>query len=84
MGEHQRRNGYSRPAAVVETVTVRVTGRDPAPMALDELPPPMGTPRRAAEGPAVLAEPDCTVWLPAGWTAAVGGGGSWILRRSRS
>jgi hypothetical protein len=40
--------------------------------------------RSDAVGPCVLAEPDCTVWVPDGWTAEVGGGGSWILRRSKS
>jgi hypothetical protein len=51
-------------------------------MSYDELGP--AGDRTDATGPTVLAEPDCTVWVPEGWSAAVGGGGVWILRRSRS
>jgi N-methylhydantoinase A/oxoprolinase/acetone carboxylase beta subunit len=80
--EHERRNGYARPGAPVEVVAVRVSARTPSPTPVESLPVPDGRP--AAVGPAVLAEPDCTVWVPEGWTAEVGGGGSWILRRSRS
>ncbi len=35
---------------------------------LTDLPP---WPRETVVGPAVAAEPDCTVWVPAGWTATV-------------
>ncbi|MEY2475645.1 MAG: N-methylhydantoinase [Actinomycetota bacterium] len=80
--EHQRRNGYARPGAPVEVVALRVSARTPSPTPVEALPVPDG--RSAAVGPAVLAEPDCTVWVPEGWTAEVGGGGSWILQRSRS
>ncbi|MBV8236132.1 MAG: hypothetical protein JO075_10575, partial [Acidimicrobiia bacterium] len=80
--EHRRRNGYARPDAVVEVVALRARARRPAPMSYDDLGP--AAERQPATGPAVLAEPDCTVWLPAGWTAELGGGGSWILRRSKS
>ena len=80
--EHRRRNGYARPGAPVEVVALRATARSAAPVRMDEL-PAVGD-RRHAVGPAVLAEPDCTVWVPEGWSAEVGGGGAWILRRSRS
>jgi N-methylhydantoinase A/oxoprolinase/acetone carboxylase beta subunit len=80
--EHERRNGYARPDAPVEVVALRVSARTASPVAAASLPVPGG--RAAARGPASLAEADCTVWLPEGWSAEVGGGESWILRRSRS
>jgi N-methylhydantoinase A/oxoprolinase/acetone carboxylase beta subunit len=80
--EHERRNGYSRSGAPVEVVALRVSARTASPTPVETLPVPDG--RAPAAGPAVLVEPDCTVWVPDGWRAEVGGGGSWILRRSRS
>jgi N-methylhydantoinase A/oxoprolinase/acetone carboxylase beta subunit len=80
--EHRRRNGFARPDAPVEVVALRAVARLAPPLQPDELPAMEG--RRKADGPAVLAEPDCTVWLPDGWYAEVHEGGSWILRRSRS
>jgi N-methylhydantoinase A/oxoprolinase/acetone carboxylase beta subunit len=80
--EHRRRNGYVRPGATVEVVALRARARRPAPLSYDDLGP--GGDRTPAGGPTVLAEPDCTVWVPDGWTAEVGGGGAWILRPSRS
>ena len=82
--EHARRNGYAQPGAPVEVVAVRASARLASPIDVEKLPLPEGVLRRSAVGPAVLAEPDCTVWVPPGWTADVGGGGSWILRRSKS
>jgi N-methylhydantoinase A/oxoprolinase/acetone carboxylase beta subunit len=81
-GAHRRRNGYARPGASIEVVALRARAKRPAPMSYDELGP--AGDRTDATGPTVLAEPDCTVWVPEGWSAAVGGGGVWILRRSRS
>jgi len=79
--EHARRNGYARPGATVEVVAIRASATRAAPMDVTDLP----TVRRARViGPAVVSEPDCTVWVPAGWHAEVGEGGAWILRRSRS
>ena len=79
---HQRRNGYARPGAPIEVVALRVSARTASPTPVEGLPDPGE--RMPAEGPVVLAEPDCTVWVPEGWTAEVGGGGSWILQRSKS
>jgi N-methylhydantoinase A/oxoprolinase/acetone carboxylase beta subunit len=79
--EHARRNGYTRPGAPVEVVALRVSRRRASPA------PPLAAPltaRHPATGPAVMAEPDCTVYLPEDWSADVSEEGSWILRRSRS
>ena len=82
--EHRRRNGFARADASVEVVALRARGRRPPPLAPSDLPAAAGAERRPCTGPAVLAEPDCTVWVPEGWEADVGGGGEWILRRSKS
>jgi len=81
--EHRRRNGYARSGAEVEVTAVRAVARGPSPVPGGELPPRPGPAREPAVGPAVLAEPDCTVWVPPGWRAEVGGGGSWVLRRAQ-
>jgi N-methylhydantoinase A/oxoprolinase/acetone carboxylase beta subunit len=80
--EHERRNGFARPGAAVEVIALRASARL-APLAAS-LPGARLPSRAGAVGPAVLAEPECTVWVPEGWTAEVGGGGSWILRPSKS
>jgi len=78
--EHERRNGYARPGAPVEVTALRATARMASPVSLGDLPPP-ATSRGAASGPAVLSEPDCTVWVPEGWHAEVHASGSWVIRR---
>jgi N-methylhydantoinase A/oxoprolinase/acetone carboxylase beta subunit len=78
--EHRRRNGYARPGAPLEIVALRARARIPAAVSVDDLGPPP-TPRRPTKGPCVIAEPDCTVWVPEGWTADVGPDGSWVLTR---
>jgi len=80
--EHRRRNGYARPDAPIEIVALRARAKRPAPMSYGDLGAARG--RQPAKGPTVIAEPDCTVWVPEGWTAEVGGGGAWILRLSKS
>ena len=80
--EHRRRNGYARPGAPIEVVALRASARSTPLVDIGRLDVPRA--RRDAEGPCVLAEPDCTVWVPEGWEARVGGGGSWILQPSRS
>jgi N-methylhydantoinase A/oxoprolinase/acetone carboxylase beta subunit len=77
--EHRRRNGFSRPGAPVEVVALRARATAPAPLTVDALgSPPL---RQPATGPCVLAEPDCTLWVPEGWRAEVGGDGAWVLKR---
>jgi hypothetical protein len=38
--------------------------------------------RDAVRGPAVLAESDCTLWIPPGWHAEPAAGGALVLRRA--
>jgi N-methylhydantoinase A len=76
--EHERRNGFARPGAPVEVVALRVRARRPAPLAPADLPP---VARSEVLGPEVVAEPDCTVWVPDGWRAELGPLGAWVLTR---
>jgi N-methylhydantoinase A/oxoprolinase/acetone carboxylase beta subunit len=78
--EHKRRNGFARPGAPIEVVAVRATARRASPVELSSLPDP-GTRSGTKRGPAVIAEADCTIWIAEGWTATVGKGGTWILKR---
>jgi N-methylhydantoinase A/oxoprolinase/acetone carboxylase beta subunit len=76
--EHERRNGFARPGAPVEVVALRVRARRPAPLSPADLPP---VARPEVRGPEVVAEPDCTVWVPDGWRAEPGPLGAWVLTR---
>jgi N-methylhydantoinase A/oxoprolinase/acetone carboxylase beta subunit len=76
---HNDRNGYARPGAPVEVVALRARASGPAPHSARDLPP---VERTAVRGPAVVAEEDCTVWVPDGWTAATGPLGAWIVSRA--
>ncbi len=78
--EHERRNGFARRDAPVEVIALRARARRPAALTPADLPAPE---RRSVRGPAVVAEADCTVWIPDAWTADVGRLGAWILRRSQ-
>jgi len=74
--EHERVNGYRRTGTPIEVVALRATARvAPAPVRL----PPIV--RRPLVGPAAVAEPDCTVWIPKGWRAEVHPGGAWVITR---
>jgi N-methylhydantoinase A/oxoprolinase/acetone carboxylase beta subunit len=74
--EHRLRNGYARPDHPVEVVAVRARAWVDSPVG--GLPAPE---RRGAQGPAVIAEEDCTIWVPEGWSAEPGAVGSLVLRR---
>jgi N-methylhydantoinase A/oxoprolinase/acetone carboxylase beta subunit len=63
---HEQRNGYARPGAAVEVVAIRATAREPSPVRVTDLPM---VDRVPATGPCVIAEADCTIWLPTGWQA---------------
>jgi N-methylhydantoinase A/oxoprolinase/acetone carboxylase beta subunit len=80
--EHERRNGYARPDAPIEVVAVRVSARVPSPVPPSSLPVPTAATRVVSTlGPAVIAEPDCTIWVPAGWQADPGVAGALVLTR---
>ncbi len=78
--EHRRRNGYSRAGAAIEVTALRARARAAPAVEFGDLGPP-SAPRRPIEGPAVVAEADCTVWVPAGWSGRVETDGSWVLTR---
>ncbi|MCU0309356.1 MAG: hydantoinase/oxoprolinase family protein [Acidimicrobiales bacterium] len=76
--EHRLRNGYERSDHPVEIVAVRARAWLPSPVDVGAL----GTvEREPAVGPVVIAEEDCTIWVPEGWTAEPGAGGALVLRR---
>ena len=55
---------------------IRATCRVHPPISLHDLPAPR---RAAADGPAVVAEDDCTIWVPGGWEATPGELGALVL-----
>jgi N-methylhydantoinase A/oxoprolinase/acetone carboxylase beta subunit len=76
--EHARRNGYSRADAPIEIIALRARARVDAPLDIASLPAPD---REVAVGPAVIAEADCTIWIPEGWRARRGEAGALVLER---
>jgi N-methylhydantoinase A/oxoprolinase/acetone carboxylase beta subunit len=92
--EHRRRNGYARPDDPVEVVALRATATRPPAVEPEALPPPDRLAERAERGagdahqppevvgPAVIAEPDCTVWVAEGWVARPSVAGALVLRRT--
>ena len=79
---HARRNGYARSSHPVEVVALRAVATAAPPVAIESLPePPPRLPDGPVTGPRTLAEPDCTIWLPAGWRAEEGAAGALVLRR---
>jgi len=79
--EHRRRNGYARPDDPVEVIAIRAVATRPPAVGADDLPDPPARPGDEQAGPAVLAEPDCTIWVPEGWVARPGAAGALVLRR---
>jgi N-methylhydantoinase A/oxoprolinase/acetone carboxylase beta subunit len=80
--EHRRRNGYARPGDPVEVVALRATAVRPPAVAAEDLPPPEAAGTRPVAGPAVVAQPDCTVWVAEGWVARPGVAGALVLERT--
>ena len=78
--EHERRNGYVLPGAIVEVVALRARATVPAPLTPSDLP---AHERSGAVGPAVITEPDCTIHVPKGWRARPGQAGALVLERVR-
>jgi N-methylhydantoinase A/oxoprolinase/acetone carboxylase beta subunit len=79
-GEHRRRNGYARPDEPVEVVALRAVASRPPAVAADDLPAAAGL-DGDVRGPAVIAAPDCTIWVADGWTARAGAGGALVMHR---
>jgi len=78
--EHRRRNGYARPGAPIEVIALRARAMATATVDIASLPP---VDRAPVAGPAVAAEPDCTMWVPDGWRADVHEEvGAWVVRRT--
>jgi N-methylhydantoinase A/oxoprolinase/acetone carboxylase beta subunit len=73
---HEVRNGYARPGVAVEVVALRARVTRAAPLAVTDLPEPS---RPSVRGPDVVAEADCTMWVPEGWSATPGPAGAWIV-----
>jgi N-methylhydantoinase A/oxoprolinase/acetone carboxylase beta subunit len=80
--EHGRRNGYARPDDPVEVVALRATAVRPPAVAAEDLPPPQRAVPAPVAGPAVVAPPDCTVWVAPGWVARPGVAGALVLDRT--
>jgi N-methylhydantoinase A len=80
--EHRRRNGYARPGDPVEVVAVRAVATRPPAVAADQVPDPPARIDGPVTGPAVIAEPDCTIWVADGWEARAGAAGALVLRRA--
>jgi N-methylhydantoinase A/oxoprolinase/acetone carboxylase beta subunit len=76
--EHRRRNGYSRADAPLEIVALRARARIDSSLDITALPT---IERPTPVGPAVIAEPDCTIWLPDGWVARRGEADALVLER---
>jgi N-methylhydantoinase A/oxoprolinase/acetone carboxylase beta subunit len=76
--EHARRNGHLRPGAPIEVIAVRARASIAAPLRITDLP---DVERVRVVGPAVVAEPDCTMWVPPGWCAEPRELGAWVVRR---
>jgi N-methylhydantoinase A len=75
---HERRNGHVRPGAPVEVIAVRARASIAAPVHVTDLP---DVDRGRVVGPAVVAEADCTTWVPEGWRAEPRELGAWVLER---
>jgi N-methylhydantoinase A/oxoprolinase/acetone carboxylase beta subunit len=80
---HARRNGYARPDHPVEVIALRARATIASPNTVTDLPVPTAHRIRRVDGPAVVAEPDCTTWIPAGWQAEPAAAGALLLRRRR-
>jgi N-methylhydantoinase A/oxoprolinase/acetone carboxylase beta subunit len=74
---HEERYGHRDSDGEVELVTVRVTGRLPAP-AVD-----FGAPAgEEVEGPTVVALPEATLVVPEGWSGSTDDTGTLVLERA--
>jgi N-methylhydantoinase A/oxoprolinase/acetone carboxylase beta subunit len=81
-GEHARRNGFRLSDTPIEVVAIRASARWPSPVDLARVGAGSLSRVGPVAGPAVLAEPDCTIWVAPGWRADVHAAGSWLLTRA--
>jgi N-methylhydantoinase A/oxoprolinase/acetone carboxylase beta subunit len=77
-GEHRLRNGFERPDAPVEVLALRARAWRRSPIDVLDL---AVSDRVGGVGPTVLAEADCTIWVPDGWEAVQGEAGALVVRR---
>ncbi|HEX9682999.1 MAG TPA: hydantoinase/oxoprolinase family protein [Acidimicrobiales bacterium] len=81
--EHERRNGYRRDDSPVEVVAIRALARlRPRLDVVDLEVPEHRAGFEAVVGPATVADPECTVVVPAGWRADRGPAGCLVLTRA--
>ena len=73
--EHEQQNGYRREDTPVEVTAIRCVARAMRNVVLPDLE------REQAVGPAVVSEPDTTIWIPEGWESRMGAEGSLVIRR---
>jgi N-methylhydantoinase A/oxoprolinase/acetone carboxylase beta subunit len=77
--EHEARYGYADPRAAIEVVTARVRATEPG--------PDIGWEGRHAgekiSGPASVALPGATAWIPESWTSQYDETGTLVLERAR-
>ena len=73
--EHEQQNGYRRQDTPVEVTAIRCVARAMRNVVLPDLE------REQAVGPAVVSEPDTTIWIPEGWESRMGAEGSLVIRR---
>lgn len=73
--EHEQQNGYRREDAPVEITAIRCAARAMRNVVLPDLE------REQAVGPAVVSEPDTTIWMPEGWQSRTGAEGSLVIQR---
>ena len=73
--EHEQQNGYRREDASVEITAIRCVARAMRNVVLPDLE------REQAVGPAVVSEPDTTIWIPEGWDSKMGAEGSLVIQR---
>ena len=73
--EHEQQNGYRREDAPVEITAIRCVARAMRNVVLPDLE------REQAVGPAVVSEPDTTIWIPEGWESKMGAEGSLVIQR---
>ena len=79
--KNQTKIGFVRAKYVIAAIaalSLIASAATPSPVAVADLPAPT---RHRIDGPAVMAEPDCTIWVPSPWEGRVGAAGALVLER---